>query len=100
VRRLIRQLFNDLASALALARRRYRYLPKAGTVGSNTGVTRDRVRFARSQCDINFRYRSVGDLAVVNQIFQHQEYSVAEGGPHGRRSEGIAIPSWQPASSR
>jgi FkbM family methyltransferase len=82
--RVLRQLSNDITSAIAMVRRRYLYTFRAGRVGNNTGVISDMVRLGRLQCEISFRYKSLGDVRVVDQIFQHQEYGLEETGPHSK----------------
>jgi FkbM family methyltransferase len=79
-----KQVSDQITFAVASLRRRYLYALKAQTVGGNTGVIRDNLKVASSRCDVSFRYKSVGDRGVVNQIFQHKEYAVDEASPHGR----------------
>jgi FkbM family methyltransferase len=84
MRRLLRQLSNDITFALASARRAYLYRTQRRTVGGIEGVIRDTVRARGVQCDISFRHNSLGDRGVVNQIFQQQEYAIDENAPHGK----------------
>jgi FkbM family methyltransferase len=84
MRRVLRQLSQDLSWARARIRRRYLYTFRASTIGNNKHVIRDTVGRGSMKCKIDFRYKSLGDVRVVDQIFQHREYALDESSPHGK----------------